>query len=161
MNLDPFTQRLLEISDEKSDFVRARHEWSLRLLIQHEAHECLCGRIAREEICLIEHHRTRKHIRIGSCCAEKYMEIQAKKIFSAWARVSNDPSKAFNEAFVEFAFGTGVLTLWERDFYRDTWRRRALSLDQERKRRQINFKAIREVRARRVGYSGRADQIGH
>ena len=149
MATDPFVETLFSLSDEKFEFDRARREWTLRLLLENEPHECLCGRMVRDEICLVEHRRTRKLIHVGSCCAEKYLRIPARKIFSGWAKVVEDPRRAFNEAFVDFAFRTGVMTTWERDFYKDTWRRRALSLEQDRKRRQINWKAIHEIRARR------------
>ena len=149
MSTDNFEERLLALSDDKADFGRARGEWALRLLLEDESHECLCGRVVRDEVCLVEHRRTRRAIRIGACCAEKHLGIPAKKIFAGWTKVAKDPKRPFNEAFVDFAYATGVLTLWERDFYRDTWRRRALSLEQERKRRQINWKAIKEIRSRR------------
>jgi hypothetical protein len=147
MPIDPFVGRLLALSDEHIDFERARREWSLRALLDGVPSSCLCGRPVRDEVCVIEHRRTRQCARIGACCAEKHMRMPAKRIFASWSRVSAHPAKPFNVDFVDFAFRTGLLTVWERDFYRDTWRMRALSLEQERKRKQINRKVVSKMRS--------------
>ena len=82
------------------------------------------------------------------------MRMSGKKMFANWRRVEEDPAKAFNKAFVDFTLRNGILTPWERDFYMDTWRLRAMTHDQARKRKQINFKALREIRSRRGDHQG-------
>jgi hypothetical protein len=146
-----FIHKMLAMSTEKRDFQAARAEWRWIALLDGSAAPCLCGRPVSGDACLIEHSSKGARACIGSCCAQDLMGWPAKNIFAGWRRVREDLHKPFNEDFVAFAHANGILSDWEDRFYRDTWRKRALSAEQEAKRVQVNRKALRVIGERMVG----------
>lgn len=144
---DRLEAELLKISDERSDFAKARLEWAPRALLESSEEKCLCGRPAGKEACALEHSRARKRIVLGSNCAARVLGYPARQAFSSWRALREDPAKPASEALASFAFAAGLITPWERDFCQSTREAKPLTPEQAAKRRQINRKILAALRA--------------
>jgi hypothetical protein len=60
------------------------------------------------------------------------------RFFLGSERVGRDDSRALNPEAIEHAHQRGWINNWEKDFYLDTWRKRALTPRQLAKRQEIN-----------------------
>ena len=82
---------------------------------------------------------------VGNVCVKKFLNLPSDKIFKAIKRVSKDNTKALNPEAIHHIYERNWINDWEREFYLDTYRKRRLTLNQKRKREEINRIILRRV----------------
>ena len=114
---------------------KARLEWDIdEIYIQEEPDTCLFGHFPINEICVLRNRKNDATAVVGNVCVKKFMKLRSDKVFDAIKRVTADETRALNVEAIEHAFAKGWINEWERSFYLDTWRLRALSANRENKR---------------------------
>jgi hypothetical protein len=146
MERSTFAKALLVFCDEAIDFDQARFEWRLRLAVDGDRFECLCGRSAKGLGCLAEHLRTGRLVRIGSCCAFKHFGWDARGLASDLESLSRNPCHPMSEALASFCQSVGWISQWEFDFCGSTGLVSMPSAEQRSKRVEINVKAAAGAR---------------
>jgi hypothetical protein len=140
------SQEIVRLSTA-STWAEARREWALeRVFIQNQPSQCLCGQFPIKEICVLRNRLNGNHAEVGNVCVHQFLGLPSRKIFSALERIGDDESKALNPEAIDHAHERGWINDWERGFYLDTWRKRALSSSQLAKRQQINRLVLRNTK---------------
>ena len=136
------SQRIIALS-QASSWTLAKQEWSLHSIYQAEEPDtCLCGHFPIIEICVLKNKLNDNETVVGNHCVRNFIGLPSDKIFQAIKRISIDDSKSLNaEAIVHFHY-KGWINDWEYNYYSDILRRRALSIKQLSKKRQINGKVL-------------------
>jgi len=135
------------ILSEADNWVEALNEWALQdVEIAEDPRTCLCGHTPIIEICHIHNIRNRHSVEVGNCCVQNFMGMNSKIIFDGLKRITNDDTKAANEALLNHAEYKGWLTPWERRFAWSTKNKRNLSHKQLHHRRRINKKIIHRMK---------------
>lgn len=130
-----------------STWAEARKEWALeKVFIQSQPSQCLCGQFPIKEICVLRNRVNGNRAEVGNVCVHQFLGLPSRKIFSALERIGDDESKALNPETIDHAHERGWINDWERAFYLDTWRKRALSSKQLAKRQQINRLVLRNTK---------------
>lgn len=126
----------------------ARLEWSLEsVYFADEPETCLCGHFPIIELCVLRNRENRNDATVGNECVKKFMKLPSDLIFSALKRIRQDRETALNPDAIDYARRRGWMNEWEKGFYLDTWRKRALSGAQMHTRIVINEKVLRAVAA--------------
>jgi hypothetical protein len=139
------SQEIVRLSNA-STWAEARKEWALeKVFIQSQPSRCLCGQFPIKEICVLRNRVNANRAEVGNVCVHQFLGLPSRKIFSALERIGDDASKALNPEAIEHAHERGWINDWEKGFYLDTWRKRALSSKQLAKRQQINRLVLRNT----------------
>lgn len=135
----------LSVADE---WDQAKQEWTLKqVYMADEPETCLCGHYPIIECCILGNNQNQGSAMVGNCCVKKFMgELGSNIIFQGLKRISNDNSKAANEALATYAKQQDWISDWEFDFLLDTRGKRKLSTKQEIKRSQINDRILKNMR---------------
>lgn len=121
----------------------ARLEWSLATVyFADEPQSCLCGHFPIIELCVLRNTRNRTEAVVGNHCVKKFLGLPSDKLFVAFKRIKKSDEGALNPEAIEYAHQRRWITDWERHFYFDTWRKRALTGRQLAKRVLINRKVL-------------------
>lgn len=140
------SEEIIRRSNAKT-WVTARTEWDLeRVFVQRQPSTCLCGQFPIKEICVLRNRLNGNRAEVGNVCVHQFLGLPSRKIFAALERVGDDESKALNPEAIEHAHQRRWINDWERSFYLDTWRKRALSPKQLVKRQQINRRVLANTR---------------
>jgi hypothetical protein len=132
------SQEIVRLSNA-STWPEARQEWALeKVFIQGEPSRCLCGQFPIKEICVLKNRLNGNRAEVGNVCVYQFLGLPSRKIFLALERISGDDSRALNPDAIEHAYQRGWINKWEKGFYLDTWRKRALTARQLAKRQEIN-----------------------
>ncbi len=123
-------------------WAEARAEWELdHVYLATTPGRCLCGHRIVEH-CEIFNSANGNRATVGSCCVKKFLGIPFGPIFTSLRRVARDIERALNARTIEYAYANTLITLWERDFYLDTWRKRDLSRKQLAVRVALNQRVL-------------------
>ena len=135
---------------DASTWDEAKLEWDLHAIYhQNEPDTCLCGHFPILEICVLRNRQNGNVAIVGNVCVKKFMGLPSDLVFQAVRRVSKDVSRALNAEAIEHAYTRGWINDWERRFYFDTMRKRALSHNQASKRQEINRKVMDRINRNR------------
>ena len=120
-------------------WLAAKQEWTLeKVFVQSQPSQCLCGQFPIKEVCVLKNRLNGNRAEVGNVCVHQFLGLPSRKIFTALERIGRDLSKALNPEAIEHAHERRWINDWEREFYLDTWRKRALTAKQLAKREQIN-----------------------
>jgi hypothetical protein len=126
-----------------STWPAARQEWTLeKVFIQSQPSRCLCGQFPIKEICVLKNRLNGNRAEVGNVCVHQFLGLPSRKIFLALERVGRDDSRALNPEAIEHAHQRRWINDWEKDFYLDTWRKRALTSRQLAVRQRINRRVL-------------------
>lgn len=91
------------------NFDDAKSEWELdRVCFTIDFGHCPCGKKIKEH-CYLKNSKNGNKTWVGNICVNRFMEIDASKLFSALARVRKNNSAKPNEALSEYAWKCGYL----------------------------------------------------
>lgn len=129
----------------------ARLEWKLDdVCFVDEPETCLCGHFPIIEICILRNTKNQRTAEVGNVCVNKFMGLRSDKVFDSVKKIRKDCDRAPNAETIELFFRQGLISLWERSFSLDTWRKRNLSFGQMTKRREINAKILAQLTRARL-----------
>lgn len=125
-----------------TDWERAVREWTLdHIWFNDDPQTCLCGHQPIKEICQIVNGVNGNYAEVGNCCIKKFFEdLDSNGLFTTARNVISGRSSSYNEEMIRFAFAHGIITLADRNFYWDIWRKRKLSVKQSSWKDAINRK---------------------
>jgi hypothetical protein len=145
-------ERLAELST--TSWPQAIHEWTLRRISildpGEDSDHCLCGHFPIRHLCYLENQINHNTTIVGNHCvrlftsdsAEESVFTSIPKIFDACERILHDKSRSANQELIQHAFNRGIFTQWEKTFYQDISRKRALSEAQKNTKTMLNNKLI-------------------
>lgn len=132
---------------EANTWYEAKLEWLLDNVYEAEEPEtCLCGHFPIIEICVLRNKENHNSAVVGNCCVKKFIGLPSNKIFQAYKRVRKDDTKSVNAEALEHAYGKHWISDWEIGFYFDIMRKRNLSVNQARKKKEINTKLAKMMK---------------
>ena len=131
---------------------RAKLEWELEdIYHEDEPDTCLCSHFPINELCYLRNTKNGNSALVGNVCVKMFLGLPSEKIFDAINRITKDTGKAQNAEAIDHAFKKQGINEWERSFYLNTWRKRALSAKESLKRAQINERVLRNIKNARDG----------
>ena len=122
----------------------AKSEWNFEYAYySEELQTCLCGHFPIKNVCVIHNSKNGNQTEVGNCCVNKFLGIdEGNKIFVSIKRLKEDITKSMSPEVLEYLFHKRVLSDFEYSFYRDTIRKRKLSIKQSEIKERINQKLI-------------------
>ncbi len=136
------TKEIIERS-ESNIWDEAKLEWDLEHIYRaDEAEACLCGHFPIIEICIIKNQRNESIAQVGNCCVKKFLGLPSDKLFQSMKKLHQDIEKSCNSETIEIAYDKKWINGWEKDFYKDIWRKRNLSPKQLEIKIRINQKIL-------------------
>jgi hypothetical protein len=139
------------VRSESKQWHEARQEWRLRnIWMSDEPDTCLCTYPRIYEICVIENVRTGEVVEVGNSCVRHFLSPTDRRAANSAWRVVKDADAKPNGDLIDFAYARGMISPWEHEFARNTWRKRKLSDLQRLKRKEISEKIRRELLAPRA-----------
>ena len=128
----------------------AVNEWKLiaiEVLKQGEAlHTCLCGHFPIRKICHVRNMQNGNESEIGNCCIKLFKEncpfVGVHKIFDSCDKLKKDPQSLVNLELIQYAYDREIISEWDKNFYKDIWRKRKITDSQFRVKMKINRKIL-------------------
>ena len=133
---------------QANNWDEARLEWKVdRIEIADDPHTCLCTHWPILELCFLSNDVTGNRTMVGNVCVKKFLGLDSDAMFAAVRRIAGDITRAMNPDLIVHAYSNGWINDWEKQFYLNTWRKRALSYRVSLSRVAINRKVLRRIRS--------------
>jgi hypothetical protein len=150
-NFKRLKEHILSLS-HADDWELAVKEWQLIGVFRSDPTSCPCGQRPIVELCWLRNRVTRHETYVGNVCVDRFLGIDARLIFAAIRRITDDIEKSLNDDAIVFFRERGLLTRWEYTFLEDTRLKRNLSGKQLDQRVRINKKVLAAIKRR--GFRG-------
>lgn len=106
-NFEYLKKHILPLSDEKSDFDIAKTEWILDHIYKTVG-KCPCSQRIIEH-CYIKNFKNGNMTFVGNICVQRFMAIDARKLFAGLRKIENNPKVKPNRDLIEYANQKGYL----------------------------------------------------
>lgn len=145
-NFEKLKEHILPLSVNQTDFYAAKKEWLLDyIMVTQEFGSCPCGKAIKEH-CHLKNELNGKTTFVGNVCVYRFIEIDARSIFTGLGRVKKNNAAKPNEALIEYANEKGYLYGQnEYDFLQQIKRKRNLSDKQKHWLTKINRRIVEQI----------------
>jgi len=132
-----FNERLTALS-VSNIWERVIEEWDIKYVIKRDD-KCLCGHPILNTA-ILKHKYSDTVITVGSTCVKKFFGTDISFVFKEMDWIYEDKLNVVSDKTLKFINTLESLTEWEIAFYKDTRKKKLLTIKQEEKRKQINEK---------------------
>ena len=143
-NFNQLKKTILRLSITE-DWEEARREWEVVSTYHDPDSQCTCGKQGIAEVNIIENKWTGEQLPIGSKCVQHFLLIKMHTIHANIKKIQKDPFRSLNRDTIYFFYRLGVINEASFKFYNDIFRKRNLSVKQERWRYSINLAVLNFV----------------
>lgn len=106
-NFEYLKKHILPLSDEKFDFNIAKTEWILDHIYKTPG-KCPCSQRIVDH-CFIRNLNNGNMTFVGNICVQRFMAIDARKLFAGLKKIENNPNAKPNRDLIEYANQKGYL----------------------------------------------------
>ncbi len=125
----------------------AKLEWELVDIYEsNEPESCLCGHYPIKEICVLKNKLNQNTVEVGNCCVKKIWNFSSDKIFRNIKEIKKNILKSLNPDLLNFALKKNIISNSDYKFYIDIWRKRVLSVKQEKWKTDINKRVLSKIK---------------
>jgi len=131
MELNDDAKRIIDRSEEKIDWQKARAEWQLIDYMKIDGATCeVCGKHPIKNVGFMFNPLTNLSMKAGTCCATKYWK-ENPNFFAAMKE------RRVNAVTIAWALRTKRITGKQHDFMQENWRKRKFTARQLEWRERI------------------------